>query len=140
MTNAILDRSLPAYQQIQHLRPSINYYLQRLLRQNLNRLKSVVAPGAAIVADAFRDLNGVVESLYLDPEKINNVVDELEKQALIHQKLISSGMIYQTVLQECEEKIYWLLGFKVIPTQESDNLLSRLKKRINSVDDSTSNY
>jgi len=140
MVNAALERrDLPTGQQIQYLQPSINYYLQRLLRQNLKKLKSVVAPGAAVVADAFRDLNGVVESLYLDPEEINNVVDELEKQALIHQKLVSSGMIYQKALQECEEKIYWLLGFKVIPNSESDNILSRLKKRINSVDNSTSN-
>jgi len=70
---------------VRSIQPSISYYLRKLLRENLSQLKSVVAPGAAVEADSFTDLNAVVESLYLELDEINETVRELERLALVHQ-------------------------------------------------------
>ncbi|MEO0755713.1 MAG: response regulator [Cyanobacteria bacterium J06648_16] len=99
---------------VRSIQPSISYYLRKLLRENLSQLKSVVAPGAAVEADSFTDLNAVVESLYLELDEINETVRELERLALVHQSLAAQKAIYRQELLQCEEKIYWLLGFKYV--------------------------
>ena len=107
----------------QFLNPATGYYLGKLLRRNLHRLKSVVMPGAAVRADSFNDLNEVLESLYIEPLEIDFAAKELEKLALVHQNLSAQGSMYETEIKAAEEKIYWLLGFKYLPLATSSKIL-----------------
>jgi PAS domain S-box-containing protein len=92
---------------------SIAYYIRKLLHQHLPQLKSVVAPGAALRADDFCDLDRVVASLYLDTPEINSVIHQLEQLTLSHEALTAQGARYLGDAQTIEEKIFWLLGYKL---------------------------
>ncbi|MGI0495052.1 ATP-binding protein [Alkalinema pantanalense CENA528] len=94
------------------LSPTTAYYLRKLLRQNLNRLRSIVRHGAALEADPLGDLNQVLESLYLEPEEINQTIQELERLTLSHQALADRPGDYALDLQTLETQIFWLLGYK----------------------------
>lgn len=96
-----------------HLSPVIIYYLRQILRQNLDRLKFVVATGAALKADPLSDLNAVIDSLYLDPEEVVSTYQKLEKLVEYHQKLATQGFRYRQALTEVEQQIFWLLGFRI---------------------------
>jgi PAS domain S-box-containing protein len=95
------------------LSPSIAYSIRKLLHQNLPQLKSVGASGAALRADDFYDLDRIVVSLYLDTQEINSVIHQLEQLTLSHQALTAQGARYLGDAQNIEEKIFWLLGYKL---------------------------
>lgn len=121
--------------------PTIAYYIRKLLRQNIDQLRSVVAPGAGMSADPLSNFDTVLESLYLEPSKIQATIQELETRALTHQSLSAQGTRYRKELKQQEEKIFWLLGFKyqkpvrqgkillIDDTADNLNLLSRAMTR-----------
>jgi PleD family two-component response regulator len=101
------------------------------LRQNLDQLEFVVATGAGIQADPLNDLNTVLESLYLEDEKINSSIRQLEHLKLLHQNLSVQGAKYRQETKNTEQQIFWLLGFKL---RESSN-----RERILIIDDTPIN-
>jgi adenylate cyclase len=105
------------------LPPVIAYYIRKLLRQNLDRLQFVAAIGAAMKADQFSDLNVVIASLYLEDAKINSVILDLERLALSHQAIGSQGAIHRQELQDLEQRMFWLLGFKQLETKHQGTVL-----------------
>jgi PAS domain S-box-containing protein len=94
------------------LTPTIAYYIRRLLRQNIDQLKSVVASGAGLPVDTYSDFEAVLTSLYVEPDAIQQAMQDIEKLALTHQSLASQGNRYRREMKECEQKLFWLLGFK----------------------------
>jgi PAS domain S-box-containing protein len=95
------------------LSPTIAYYIRKLLRQNLAQLRSVIAKGAALKADEFSNLDDVINSLYLDSGEINSVIHQLEHLTLSHQALTNQGRNQFGDHRGIEEKIFWLLGYKL---------------------------
>ncbi len=94
------------------LSPTTSYYIRRLLHQNLDRLKSVLAEGAGMTANPLSDLNQVVSSLYLEPTEIATVVDKLERLSSKHQMLASQGGLHRQEMDKTQTEIFWLLGFR----------------------------
>lgn len=135
LSSSNMDRPSPA------LTPTIAYYIRKLLRQNMDQLKSVIAQGAGMTADPMSDLDAVLDSLYLEADKIKDTAQQLETLALSHQSLVAQGGRYRSEIQKHEEKIFWLLGFKyqqpthhgniliVDDTADNTNLLSRSLRR-----------
>jgi PAS domain S-box-containing protein len=99
------------------------YYIRRLLYQNLDRLQSLVAKGAASRADPFCDLNALLESLYLEPSTINATIGELEHLIFSHQTLRLHEIRYRQELKNIEQKIFWFLGLKLNQTAYPSNIL-----------------
>ncbi len=101
-----------------HLSPSIVYYLRKLLRQNLDRLTSVVVEGATIPADPLSNLNAALELLYPDGLDRRSAIEKIDRLALSHQTL--SGSQHNQQIHETEEQIFWILGFKLQDETASD--------------------
>lgn len=95
-----------------HLDPTSAYYIRKLLRQNFDRLQSVVAHGAGLVIDPLSDLNAVIESLYLEDHEIQATINELQQLVIVHKRLCDQSSLNQQSLPELERRIFWLLGFK----------------------------
>ncbi len=91
-----------------------SYYIRKLLHQNLDRLTSVLAIGAGLKADSLSDLNAVLESLYLEDREINAAIEQLEYLGAFHQTLSHQGAKHHQELRTAEQKIFWLLGFKLL--------------------------
>ncbi|MDX2212340.1 MAG: hypothetical protein SFY66_03530 [Oculatellaceae cyanobacterium bins.114] len=99
------------------LSPLTAYYIRKLLHKHEQRLRFIVAHGAAVKADSLADLNGVLESLYLEESEIKAVTHKLEKLVTFHQLLMQQRIKYNPELSELEvleveRQIFWLLGFK----------------------------
>jgi PAS domain S-box-containing protein len=102
--------------------PSV-YYIRRLLYQNLDRLQSLAAKGAATKADPFCDLNAILESLYIEPAAINATIAELEHLIFSHQTLRLHEIRYRQELKSIEQKIFWFLGLKLNQTAYPSSIL-----------------
>ncbi|MGA1262993.1 MAG: response regulator [Prochlorothrix sp.] len=107
----------------QVLSPTAAYYIRRLIRQNFDRLQSVVASGAGVDVDPFSDLTAVLRSLYLEEEEALKVAAELDRLAPLHQGLSSRTGGYRKELQELETRIFWLLGLKYKSMAELGSIL-----------------
>jgi DNA-binding response OmpR family regulator len=94
------------------LSPTASYYIRRLLHQNLDCLKSVLAEGAGVKANPLSDLNQVVSSLYLEQEEIAEVMDQLERLSSRHQMLATQGGLHRQEMDKTQTEIFWLLGFR----------------------------
>lgn len=98
------------------LEPTKTYYLRKLLRQNFDRLVSVVAEGGSggggLSFDPLSDLNAVIQSLYLDPKEIQTTIKELQQLVVVHKRISEQSQINRQSLPELEARIFWLLGFK----------------------------
>lgn len=92
---------------------TIAYYIRKLLHQNFDRLTSVVATGAGLKADALSDLDSVIESLYLEEQEVSATVHRIESLAAFHQTMSHQGAKHRQDLQNVEQQIFWLLGFKL---------------------------
>jgi PAS domain S-box-containing protein len=91
---------------------STTYYLRKLLRQHLHHLKSIVASGASIPADDLSDIGAVLTSLYLEPDELADVVEQLDRLVAAHEAMSAQPAQFQTELVQLEEKIFWFLGYK----------------------------
>ncbi|MGJ3248238.1 MAG: response regulator [Elainellaceae cyanobacterium] len=105
------------------LSPTIAYYIRRLIRQNIDRLQSVVAKGAGLEVDPLSDLNAVINSLYLEPEEIASAVLKLEKLTALHQGLLGQAGSHRKELLDIEQQIFWILGFKPIQAKHQGTIL-----------------
>jgi adenylate cyclase len=94
------------------LTPTIAYYIRRLLRQNIDQLKPAVTSGGELPVDTYSDFEAVLTNLYSNPGDIGQAIKDLEKLALTHQSLASQGNRYRREMQDCEQKLFGLLGFK----------------------------
>ncbi len=90
-----------------------SYQIRKLLHQNLDQISSVIATGAGLKADSLSDLNAVIESLYLEDQKVNAAIERLEHLAVLHQALTTQGAKHRQELRNAEQTIFWLLGFKL---------------------------
>ena len=94
------------------LDPTKSYYVRKLLRQNFDRLQSVVAEGAGLTFNPLSDLNAVIQSLYLEEEEIQATVQELQQLVVVHKRISEQSHLNRQSLPELETRIFWLLGFK----------------------------
>ena len=97
---------------VTQLSVSATYYLRKLLHQNLQNLKSVVAIGASIKADEACNINAVLDSLYLEEEDLSAAVSQLDRAAATHEVMSRQPGQFQQEKADLEEKIFWLLGYK----------------------------
>jgi adenylate cyclase len=95
------------------LSPGIIYYLRKLLRQNLDRFQFKPPHEGAIAVDATNDLSDVLLRFYTLPEKVAQVMGELERLTIVHQALSGSAATNQQELLDTEETIFGLLGFEL---------------------------
>jgi PleD family two-component response regulator len=100
-----------------------SYYIRKLLGQNLDRLEFIVASGAGLQADAVSDLQSVLQSLYLEEAELLAAVQELEELVLRHQTLSGQSTQHRQELRNAEQKIFWLLGFKLRPVEHQGTIL-----------------
>jgi PAS domain S-box-containing protein len=91
---------------------STTYYLRKLLRQHLHHLKSIVASGASIPADDLSDIGAVLTSLYLEPDELADVVEQIDRLVAAHEAMSTQPAQFQTERVQLEEKIFWFLGYK----------------------------
>jgi PAS domain S-box-containing protein len=103
---------------------SVTYYLRKLLHQNLQNLKSIVAMGAAIQADEVCDINAVLTSLYFEDEELASVVSQLDRAVATHEAMASQPGQFQKERSALEEKIFWLLGYK-FRSSERNTVISK---------------
>ncbi|NET51808.1 MAG: response regulator, partial [Merismopedia sp. SIO2A8] len=94
------------------LDPVNAYYIRKLLRQNFDRLQSVVVKGAGPTINPLSDLNTVIENLYLDEEEVQEAIQELVQLVEMHKRISAQSQVNRQSLPELEAKIFWLLGFK----------------------------
>ncbi|MBE9030526.1 response regulator [filamentous cyanobacterium LEGE 11480] len=92
--------------------PGIIYYVRKLLRQNLDRLRFVRIDGHALVADGTRDLNEVLDSLYPSLGRKLKAIQELDRLTIVHQTLSGSAATNRTELQATETAIFKIFGFE----------------------------
>jgi adenylate cyclase len=103
------------------LSPGIVYHIRKLLRQNLDRLQ-FTRPGG-LPADANSDLSAILLALYGSSEKVNQVVDDLDRLTIVHQALGSNSVINRPDLEKTENQIFTLLGFEARESEESKGLV-----------------
>jgi adenylate cyclase len=99
------------------LPPAIAYYIRRLLRRNLDRLQSTLAPDSAITVNSLRDFDAVIADLYVETESINAAILELKSLTSSHQTFSLQKSKHRQELLDLERQIFELLGFA---WQESD--------------------
>jgi PAS domain S-box-containing protein len=106
------EDSLPISAPLIALAPTTVYALRKLLRRNLDHLRSIVATGAALEADPITDLNAVLTSLYLEPAEISAAAQQLEHLVRSHEVMSAQGSKFHQQLRQLEEQIFWILGYK----------------------------
>jgi PAS domain S-box-containing protein len=94
------------------LPPAIAYYIRKLVRRNLDRLQSNLAPEAAITVNALSDFDVVIADLYLETERINEAVSELKSLTSSHQAFSLQKSKHRQELLDLERQIFELLGFE----------------------------
>ncbi len=109
--------------QQKYLSVASTYYIRKLLRQNIDRLEFILAAGAELQADALSDLNSVLDSLYLESDEIAAAVQQLEHLVLRHQALTNQSLQHRQELRQAEQKIFWLLGFKLRKQEKQGTIL-----------------
>jgi adenylate cyclase len=105
------------------LSPGIIYYLRKLLRQNLDRFQFKAPHEGAIAVDATNDLSDVLLRFYTLPEKVTQVMGELERLTIVHQALSGSAATNRQELQDTEATIFGLLGFELRESEDSRGLV-----------------
>lgn len=117
------DFSISNSEKLLKLSPTIAYSIRKLLRQNLDRLQSIVVPGAALKADDFSHLDEVIQSLYLEPQEINSVIHQIEQLVMSYESLSARSGQFIEERKAVEAKIFWLLGYKLNRSQHRGTIL-----------------
>lgn len=102
----------------QQLAPAITYYIRRLFHQHRDRLTFPFVDSLGNQADANTNLGEILASLYVKEQKIDSVMFELERLALLHQSLNQASVKDSQDLQNTEKQIFGLLGCEI----QSDQL------------------
>ncbi len=92
------------------LAPAITYYIRRLLHQHHDQLRFPVVDDSGKQADANTTLGEILASLYVKEQKIDSVMFEVERLALLHQSLSRASVKDLQDLQNVEKQIFGLLG------------------------------
>lgn len=92
--------------------PGVIYYVRKLLRQNLDRLRFVRVDGQALIADGTRDLNEVLDSLYPSLGRKIAAIQDLDRLTIVHQTLGTSPGTNGHEIQKTEAEIFKILGFE----------------------------
>lgn len=90
-----------------------NYYIRRLLNQNLDRLTFPILDATGERADSTTNFREILDSLYVREEKVDSMMVELERLALLHQCLNQASIRDQHDLQKTEAQLFGLLGCEV---------------------------
>lgn len=100
------------------------YHIRQLLHRDRQQLQVVAAPGRALSAHDQADLNAVVEGLYLDESKIEQVFRALEGYARLHLKVSRQERRAERLCSDLEGKIFALLGLRrlAVPSFEASAL------------------
>jgi adenylate cyclase len=115
------DASLLQSGELNQLSPSTVYYLRRILRQNLDRLKPLAAIDYAF--DPVSDLNAALDELYPTEELRYRNLHRLERFTLYHQTLTTQGSQHGQQVQETEERIFNILGYEPIEVPSIGTIL-----------------
>lgn len=119
----------------------VAHYISRLLRRNLDRLHPNPELKQKLAEHPLNNLDAVFNAHYSSVEQVHRVVPELNRLALIHQRLSSQSSIHRQELAKIESEIFEWLGFKhlspfldgkillVDDTPENLRLLSSTLKR-----------
>jgi len=92
--------------------PVTRYYIRKLLQQNLDRLIFPILE-TGIRADDTSNIKEILASLYVKESKVDSMMLELERSALLHQSLNQSSVKDQQDLQKTEAQIFGLLGCEI---------------------------
>ncbi len=95
------------------LAPAITYYIRRLLHQHRDRLTFPFVDSMGSQADANTNMGEVLASLYVKEQKIDSVMFEVERLALLHQSLNQASVKDSQDLKNTEKQIFGLLGCEV---------------------------
>lgn len=90
---SLLHAAVPCFQRLMSsfpISPGVIYYVRKLLRQNLDRLRFVRLDGQALIADGTRDLNEVLDSLYPSLGRKIAAIQDLDRLTIVHQTLGTS--------------------------------------------------
>jgi adenylate cyclase len=99
--------------ELTQLSPPTVYYLRKLVRQNLDRLKP--REGFEDELDLDTDLNAALDELYPVEAQRLKKRHSLERLTLFHRSLTSQGSQHSQQLFETEEQIFNLLGYEPKP-------------------------
>ncbi|WP_448283880.1 hypothetical protein [Phormidesmis priestleyi] len=89
------------------------YYIRKLLQHNLDRLIFPILDNAGTRADTTTHVREILVSLYVKESKVDSIMFELERLALLHQSLNQASVKDQQDLQKTEAQIFGLLGCEV---------------------------
>ncbi|KAM3100921.1 hypothetical protein ACKFKF_10645 [Phormidesmis sp. 146-12] len=95
-----------------HFTPATRYYIRKLLQQNLDRLIFPMLD-RGIRADDTSNVREILTSLYVKESKVDSMILELERLALLHQSLNQASVKNQQDLQKTEAQIFGLLGCEI---------------------------
>jgi hypothetical protein len=107
-----------------------NYYIRKLIRRYSGHLTSVITNAIILETHTQSSIDTILESLYLEPDHLVSLVNELELMVDCHQQ-IEKKLPYTSTqklsntnaqLQELEQQIFRALGFQVLET-EAGNLV-----------------
>jgi hypothetical protein len=93
--------------------PATLYYIRKLLQQNLDQLVFPVMDDLGTRADVTTHIRKILASLYVKESKVESMMFELERLAVLHQSLNQSSVKDQQDLQKTESQIFGLLGCEV---------------------------
>lgn len=124
------------------------YYIRKVLIQNADELKSMVASKVGFCPNCQADLEQLLESvyleeileqllqrLYLEETEIAAKVRQLENLALRHQALETKSLSHYEELIEVRREIFWLLGLKRVIVKIDD-----LVRALNQLSEFSNNY
>ncbi len=103
------DLSATLSGELTQLSPPTVYYLRKLLRHNLDRLKP--AKDLDYAFDPMSDLNAAIEALYPNTNIRSRHLQQLERLALYHQTLTAQGSQHSQQVTDAEEQMFHLLGY-----------------------------
>jgi adenylate cyclase len=103
------DLSATLSGELTQLSPPTVYYLRKLLRHNLDRLKPTHDLDYAF--DPLSDLNAAIVELYPNADERSTQLHQLERLALYHQTLTAQSAQHNQQVIDTEEQIFNLLGY-----------------------------
>lgn len=89
------------------------YYIRRLLHQRRDRLHLIAAPGRNLFATETANLNDVIEGLYLEEARIQQVVASLEGYVKLHRQWVAQANTAAAVSLDLERQIFAMLGLRL---------------------------
>ncbi len=97
----------------ERLSPVIDYYIRKLLQQNVEQLTSIApSPNETFSSDLCRSSIALFDRIRLIHSDVASIVQTLESLVLQHQRLRTDGGKYQLELSSIEEQIFSCFALK----------------------------